>query len=388
MLLYPILARKVGLEAFGALMVANATAGLCGIVVNFGTSQSGVKDVATCKESRPELSRVFYSTLLLRVILFGLFIIIFITSLYFNLFTNIFFIYAIPLILSEVLNPLFIYLGKESLSAFNIANLIAKIIIIILVIFVISGPADAVWVNFILGSVHVAVYLFLIVRIVLSSGLYFKLPDLPYFSGMIKRNFYLVGNNLSVQLQQSLMLFALAKWGNPAWLGPYSLCDKITWSGRLLIISVSNSIYPKATILFNTEMNLFNIFKKQARKVFALGFLAFSLLLAVFAKYIIIIITGHPDTYAVFLLRIMAFLQVFAAINSFNVLELLIRGQNNHIFRIGVILFILALILSVSIALRGNLFLLGTYTLILEITALLLYESVIRKNSSDTAFLN
>lgn len=380
MLLYPVLARKVGLEAFGAVMVANATAVLISILVNFGTSQSGIRDVVTHKDNRTELSQVFYSTLLLRFILFGLFLIIYSVFWYFNFYISTFFIYAIPLILAEVFNPLFIYLGKESLTVFNISNLVTKIIIILLVIIFISDPADAAWINFILGTVHIAMYLFLIIRIVLLSDLHFKLLDLPVFFRQVKNNLYLVGNNLSVHLQQSLMLFAMAKWGNPAWLGPYSLCDKITWSGRLLIISVSNSIYPKATILFQTDINLFNVFKKRARQVFTYGFFAFSLFLAIFAELIITIITGHPNSDAIFLLRIMAFLQVFAAINSFNVLELLIRDQNIHIFRIGVLLFIMACILSLSISLKGNLFLLGSYTVILEITAILMYEYVIRKN--------
>ena len=48
-LLYPIITRSVGLEAFGLIMLANAFAGLLGIVVNFGTSQSGIKDVAVHK---------------------------------------------------------------------------------------------------------------------------------------------------------------------------------------------------------------------------------------------------------------------------------------------------------------------------------------------------
>lgn len=380
MLLYPVLARKVGLEAFGALMVANATASLIGIVVNFGTIQSGIKDVATFKDNQTELSRVVYSTLILRLILFLVFLFIYSLCWYNNFLVSNFFIYAIPIILAEVLNPLFIYLGKESLTVYNISNLITKIIIILLVIFFINGPSEAVWVNFILGFVHVAAFLFLTIRIVLMNRLYFKLPELGGFSFLLKNNFYLVGNNLSVHLQQSLMLFAIAKWGNPAWLGPYSLCDKITWSGRLLIMSVSNSIYPKATILFQTDINLFNVFKKHARQVFTYGFLAFSLFLAIFAELIITIIAGHPNSDSIFLLRMMAFVQVLAALNSFNVLELLIRGQNIFIFRIGVILFVLGLILSLSISLKGNLFLLGSYTLILEIAAVLMYEIVIRKN--------
>ena len=77
----------------------------------------------------------------------------------------------------------------------------------------------------------------------------------------------------------------------------------------------------------------------------------------------------------------MALLQVLAAVNSFNVIELLIKGDNLYIFRIAMILLIIATALSVSIALSKTLFLLGAYSLIVEFAALLMYEYVIYKNS-------
>ena len=192
MILYPILARKVGLEAFGAAMVANASVGLIGIIINFGTSQSGIKDIATNKDNKPELSRVFYSTLLLRLFLF----LVFITGLVLydiaDFSVNRYFLFAIPLVFAEVLNPLFIYLGKESLSVYNISNLIVKIFIILLVILTIQGPSEAIWINFILGTVHFTAYFFLLVRIVIISKIQFKLPSIIGFKTMLKNNFYLL----------------------------------------------------------------------------------------------------------------------------------------------------------------------------------------------------
>lgn len=377
MLLYPILARKVGLAAFGEVMVANATAGIIGIIVNFGTSQSGIKDIAIHKENNEELSRIFYSTLILRSLLFLVFVIGF--ALYNNSDFPVsrYFIFAIPLILAEILNPLFIYLGKESLSLFNFTNLLAKILIIILVIVTIKGQEEAVWINFILGTVHFGIYLLLLVRIIMVSKLRFRLPSPDGFVLMLKNNFYLVGNNLSVQLQQSLMLLVMAQWGNPAWIGPYSLCDKITWSGRLLIISVCNSVYPKAASIYQADPELFKLFKQKIRKLLFVVFTTFSVFLIIFAAPIVNLIAGHADQSATFLLRIMALLQILAAINSFNVIELLIRGNNLYIFRIAIILLVLASILSISIAFSNSLFLLGTYALIVELSALLMYEYVI-----------
>lgn len=382
MLLYPLLAQKVGLHAFGLAMVANASAGLLGVIVNFGTSQSGIKEIATHKDNTEELSRIFYSTLLLRTSLCVAVALGLLIYHYAGFPISRYFLFAIPLILAEILNPLFIYLGKESLSLYNASNLIAKVIIIILVIILIKGFEEAPWINFILGTVHFVVYLLLLVRISIISHLRFKLPRIDGFKEMVKSNFYLVGNNLSVQLQQSLMLLVLAKWGNVAWLGPYSLCDKITWSGRLLIISVCNSVYPKAATIFQADRELFKLFKQKIRKMLFVVFTSFSIFLIVFAGPIVHLIAGHPNDTATFLLRIMALLQVLAAINSFNVIELLIRGSNLYIFRIALILFIIALILSVTIAISKNLFLLGSYALLVEFSALLMYEYVIYKDKS------
>ena len=388
MLLYPLLAQKVGLEAFGLAMVANASVGLISIIVNFGTSQSGIKEIAIHKDNKEELSKIFFSTLLLRSSLFLLLMAALAVYYYAGFHINLYFLFAIPLILAEILNPLFIYLGKESLSLYNASNVLAKLFIIILVYILIRGFEEAPWINFILGSVHFVVYLFLLVRISIISHLRFRLHSWAAFTDMIKNNFYLVGNNLSVQLQQSLMLLILAKWGNSAWIGPYSLCDKITWSGRLLIISVCNSVYPKAASIFQSDPELFKLFKKKIRKMLFLVFTSFSIFLMVFASPIIHMIAGHPDQNATFLLRIMALLQVIAAINSFNVIELLIRGSNLYIFRIAIILFSIALILALGIALSKNLFLLGTYALIVEFSALLMYEYVIYKDKSQNSRVN
>ena len=117
-------------------------------------------------------------------------------------------------------------------------------------------------------------------------------------------------------------------------------------------------------------------------------FTSFSIFLIVFASPIVHLIAGHPDQNATFLLRIMALLQVLAAINSFNVIELLIRGSNFHIFRIAILLFVIALIFSILIAVSKNLFLLGSYALIVELSALLMYEYVIYKDKLQSIRTN
>ena len=378
-LLYPIITRSVGLEAFGLIMLANAFAGLLGIVVNFGTSQSGIKDVAVHKSDPASLSKVFYNTLLIRLIIFLAFSLLFLLAGFGNFVHYKYYLFAVPLILSEVVNPLFLYLGTEKLTTYNMANLIGKVLIIAGVIILINGASDAIWVNFLIGSVNFFIYVFLIFKGIADYKLPFIKPAKTDMLQLTKGNFFLVGNNISVHLQQSLMLFALARWGNPMWLGAYSLCDKITWSSRLMIMSISNSVYPKAASLFSESPRQFSAFKSRIKQMLFWSFLGVSVSIMIFAGPIIFVIAGEPNATAVTILRIMAFVPAAAALNCLNVLELLIRGNNQSIFNIALILLGLAFSLAFGISVLKDIYLLGAYTLIIEISAIAMYEYVIKK---------
>ena len=378
-LLYPIITRSVGLEAFGLIMLANAFAGLLGIVVNFGTSQSGIKDVAVHKSDPASLSKVFYNTLLIRLIIFLAFSLLFLLAGFGNFVHYKYYLFAVPLILSEVVNPLFLYLGTEKLTTYNMANLIGKVLIIAGVIILINGASDAIWVNFLIGSVNFFIYIFLIFKGIADYKLPFIKPAKTDMLQLTKGNFFLVGNNISVHLQQSLMLFALARWGNPMWLGAYSLCDKITWSSRLMIMSISNSVYPKAASLFSESPQQFSAFKSRIKQMLFWSFLGVSVSIMIFAGPIIYVIAGEANATAVTILRIMAFVPAAAALNCLNVLELLIRGNNQSIFNIALILLVLAFSLAFGISVLKDIYLLGAYTLIIEISAIAMYEYVIKK---------
>ena len=378
-LLYPIITRIVGLEAFGLIMLANAFAGLLGIVVNFGTSQSGIRDVAVHKANPGDLARVFFSTLLIRLLIFIVFILFFALAGLGTFVHYEYYVFAIPLILSEVVNPLFLYLGTEKLGVYNMANLVAKVLIILSILFFIKGAADARWVNFIIGGINSLIYIILIARGITQYKLPFIFPGKKDMVGLSKSNFFLVGNNISVHLQQSLMLFALARWGNPMWLGAYSLCDKVTWSSRLMIMSISNAVYPKAAWLFSDDPQQFIAFKSQVKKLLTLSFLGISAGIIIFAGPIIHLLAGEPNATAVTILRIMSLVPAAAALNSLNVLELLIRENNRAIFNIAMVLLAMAFTLALGISMLKNIYLLGAYTFFIEISAILMYEYIIRK---------
>lgn len=378
-LMFPVITRIVGIEPFGMVMLASTFAGLIGIIINFGTNQSGVKHIAVYKNDPKALSSAFSNTFCIRAAIFAIFLLFFFLMQWAEIRYYSFLVFALPLVLAEVLNPLFFFLGYERLKVYNVSNLVSKFVILTLIISFVNGPADAKWVNFIMGSVTSLTFAGLILHAARNFGVTFRKPAGSDLLKLGKENFYLTGNNLSVYLQQSLMIFALAKWGSPAWLGAYSLCDKVIWSVKLLIMTVSNAVYPKAASLYHEGRRSWKTFMAAMKVRITVVFSLISLLLFVFADFVIEILSGEPNGAAVIFLRLMAFLPAIAALNSLNVLNLLIRNANRSIFRIGLVMLIAAAATAVLLVSSGQFRLFGAYTLIIELGALLMYEYTIKQ---------
>lgn len=379
-LIYPIIVRLIGIEAFGQLMVANAFAGLMGIFVNYGTSQTGTKDIAIQKNNPDELAGVFYNTLLVRLVIFILFLAGFILFGLLHINNYFFYLATIPLIFAEVINPMFLFFGKESLSIYNLANVFSKIAIILLILLLIHNQSDAAWINFYIGMANISTYLVLILIGIKRFKLRFKLPGKIQFFHVLKENSYLVGNNISVHLQQSVMLFILARWGTPLWLGAYSLCDKIVWSSRIMIMSVAGAVYPKSAQLHQAEPELWKKFRNKMQVALGALFLVLSLVLFTIPGFIIHIISGEANVTAITFLRIMAFVPTIAALNALNTVDLLLKNKILSIFRIAMFLLFFAVILAFVVVQTNDYRWFGSYTLIIEVSALIVYQYVVKKS--------
>ncbi len=371
-LLHPILNRKIG-DAYGMFIVANQFAMLIGIIVNYGTNQSGIKDIALAKDDKAQRAIEFYNVLIVRALIFVFFAIMMLVGNSMNIQNYSYFLLAVPLMFAEAINPLFLYIGIERLTMFNILNVAIKLGVIISVIFFINGPEDADKVNLFIGMIHIVGYFILIIYASVKFGLPLKRIRLLSFTGLLKSNFYLVSNSVSVHLQQSLMVFAIYKWGSPGWLTAYSVGDKIIWSVRLLIISISSAIYPRAALVYNESKQSFMDMKERYNKLLALCFGMLSLVFLIFAPIIVRIYTGEDNQTAILFLRLMSFSPLLAALNALNILHLLISNQNKQILKIGLLLLVTSLCLSGFAIYSMHIFLVGIYAVVMEGLALLYY---------------
>ncbi len=384
LLLIPIITRIVGLSEYGLIMLASSYAGLVSILINYGSNQSGVKDVAIHREQPKTLSGIFYSVYFVRIILFVIAFLVFLLLRNWIIApsTSNHFLFANMIILSELFNPFFFFVGLQQLFVYNLVNLISKLLSVALIIWVVHSPADSIWVNFCLGLSQTLGYLVLLIYLIQQHRLYHIKVPIQQLLKYLQQNFYLTGNNLSVQLQQSIFLFTVSAMGNPALLGAYSLCDKFVWSFRMLIISFFNAIYPRAAVLHQTKPEEWKLLRSKLQKILwvILSLVAIGLLL--FANPIVEIVTGEANELAAFFIQSICLMPLVAGLNSLNVTELLLRNQYKYIFSIALILLLISVLFSGLFAQWGNPRLFGFFPILVELGSIPLYLYFIKRASN------
>lgn len=379
LLLFPFIIRKTGLEAFGPVVVANSYAALMGLLVNWGTSISGIKDAAAAQGSQQKLSLLFSQTLLVRIVLLTLPLlslpIVWMVAP--NLF--IYILLAMPLVLAELINPLYFFNGTEKLLPFNISNLLGKVAAVLLILFFVNGPAGAKWVNFLMALPALLVFAALNIYLFKKQQLHWVPVKRSMITASIKRNLPLAGNNLSVQLQQSFFLFVLSASSNALLLGAYAIIDKVLWGFRLILIAFSNALMPKAVHLAAINPELARRRKRQINGVLAAMFSLVALLLYAKPEWIVMWFAGKDIALASTLARAVALVPLLMALNALNVIEMLVQQRYRDIFKIALLLTAITIVTSLALFNNGSLKTIAWYPVSMEAAALGLYLLFLRR---------
>lgn len=377
--LFPIIFRIIGLKYFGYVIVANSFAALLSIFINYGTNQSGIKDITLRRNQTEEKSQVFFSIIYARLALFCLAVLVMIFMYYLHIDNIIYYFFASTIVFSEVVNPLFFFIGIEKMIVFNIMNVLAKLGSILLIIFFVRKPEDAYLVNLYIGSTGIIAYLVLILYATRRHELVLTRPSIISISKLLKKNFYLVFNSLSVHLQQSFFLFQLSFTASPLILGAYSLCDKIIWASRLLISSFASAVYPKSTLMYQSSPQSWRIYKRRLNILLAIVFSLGGLFLFLFPGLCIKLITGNRHELFEQYLRIVSFTPLVIALNSLNVIDVLLRNAYFIIFKISLIIVFISILLSVGMISFNQPIIFAYYPLIIESCCLVVYLAFARK---------
>lgn len=379
LLLFPLILRIIGIESFGLVTVINAYSLLAGVLINYGTNQTGIKDIALVKDNNALLSQLFFTIFHTRFLLFLISVLIILVLYWANIPYIKYVLFALPIILAETINPIFFFTGIEKLTLYNTANLLAKISSAVMIVLFITPTTGAWWVNFYLGLANVVFY-----GIIFAYAIYqYKLKWQPIKSKGIKNilteNKFLFSNNITVHLQQSFFLFVLQGFSTPLILGAYSLGDKIIASVRMLIVAFTYAIYPNVAIQYEADRNNWINYKKKMNQWLGIFFILFAVGLFLGAELIVQLLTGTNNELSSMYIKTVSLVPLLMALNTLNMVEFLIKNQYKLLFYGSVGLLLISL-------LAGSLFIqfieptqFGFYALLIELAAIIIARFYIKK---------
>lgn len=380
LLLFPLIIHVTGLEEFGIVILANTYGSLGAMFINYGTNQSGIKDVALFRNNPEKLASVFYTAYYCRFFLFLLTLPLLFILYQFNFPHVRYFPFALSIVFAEVLNPFFFFAGIEKVSRYNLANLLSKSSSAFLIYLFVTRPELGIWVNFYLGITNIIAYLILTIYLIRKYKLTQYLVPRVYIVEFFRKNFFLVGNNLSSSLQQSFFVFALSFTGDKMMLGAYSFCDKIVWSFRMLIIAFTTAIFPRAVNLYKENIASWKQFRNRVNKLMAVFFSLVMVGILIFTPFIVGLFTKTHNELAIIYTRAICMVPLIASLNAMNVVDLLLKNKYHYIFIIAMVLLGISVIVSLIFIQFNNKAIFGYYQVIVEIFSLPLYLYFIRKS--------
>jgi O-antigen/teichoic acid export membrane protein len=211
------------------------------------------------------------------------------------------------------------------------------------------------------------------------------LPNFTNIKKLVKAQSLVLGNGLTVHLQQSLFLFALPNFATPIFLSAYGLIDKLISSGRMMVNAYSAAVMPHAAGTHQQGKESWKKLKKQQNKILAILCLVAGAVLYFFPEQILAILlwgkkSANTDFFnqSTILLKLIAPVPLLIALNVLNVTELILEKKYLAYFIAGLLVLLVAILFVVFMYLGLPIKVAGYYPIIVEGSCLLIYFLILK----------
>lgn len=346
----PLLIQGIGVDQFGLVNLALSVIILLNIIVGFGFNLNAPRQVAINQQNKVALSHLvsnIFSAKILLATIVSLAIIVGVIA--FDLFQEyqVILVFSLMLLFSEATLPLWFFQGMEKMKLVSIANIFSKLLFLMGIVLFIHNPEQSKWVNFMMGFFGIAVNLMLLVYIRVYMKVTFYRPDFHSIWENLKSNVLLFFSNLGSHIAVNGGLIILSFFAAAETLGMYSLAERVIMVMRMLPSLIVQAVYPNAAKLYNKDQNAFVRFSTKV--------LFLSLTLSAFlslgtylgSELIISVLSRESLPKSVEILKILAFIPLFASFNIWNIIVFLINDQKKLMFRTSWLMCIYMLVASV-----------------------------------------
>jgi len=335
LLTIPYITRQLGLERYGEIVFAQSILQITILIVDYGFSLGGARDIAACREDKACISRKFCVTWAAQWALLLLVLALTMAFLLFNqkISNNTVLLYVVGsgLVIAQVLFPLWLFQGIERLDIAATCQIIGKVSALPILLLCEPTPNGQIAVmGFFSASMLVPGVLGLW-WINKNRVVVWLLPTRTLITSTIKNGSYLFVSRISISIYTTAIPIGLGYWAGSSQLALFNLADKVRLAVQSLVSPLSQALLPRMSYLFSHEArSAFHILRKSAW-ILAVITLTAGACLVLFAEQILFILGGNEFLVGADVLRLLAIAPFIVATSNLLGMQIMLPlGFNKH----------------------------------------------------------
>jgi len=375
LIVIPILVHHINAEKLGSYFLALSFGSLIAILVNYGTMQTSMVEIRKAL-TMDEKIKVIADTIAVRFVPLLLAIVI-ICVLPFFVKNGIYYFMILPMVLAEFINPQFYLIATYNFNKYTFFNLLFRLLLL-LFIYIMRDSTYIILITLLgTGLIMLLLNIFFLKSVFLQKGVAENYPSSEKLTQLLKTNILVLGNGLTVHLQQSLFLFSIPSFVTPLYLSAYGFVDKLISSFRMLVNAYGSAVMPHAAGTHQQGFNDWKILKKQQNILLSVFCLFAGIVMFVFPEQLltILLIGKHNNNQAFFiqvqqLIQLISLVPLLIALNVLNVIEIFLEKKYISYFGAGLFVLFMSLLCIDSFQLGLDPKFVGYYPMIIEGVAL------------------
>ncbi len=335
---FPYLVRILQVENFGAVVFTQGIIQYFVLFTDYGFNLLGPKEIAQ-HDNTEERGKIFASIFGAKLILLLVSTIIFICMIigikYFKNIDIALYSVVYIMVVGNVIFPIWFFQGIQRMRYITIVNIIGRIFSVACIFYYVRDPSDYILAGFFQAIVPIIAGFCSWIILWKSYREVFILPKYQDIKLVFIDAWEIFTSTIAINLYTASNIVFLGILTNNTVVGYFSGAQKIISSINGLISPITQAIYPYVSKLANnSKIDTLNFLRKVIL-VLGGGNLIGSILIFIFAEWIVDLLLGDGYEQSILLLRILSFLPFIISLsNIFGIQTMLVFGMKKQFNKI------------------------------------------------------
>lgn len=335
---FPYLVRVLQVENFGSVVFVQGILQYFILFTDYGFNLLGPKEIAQ-NDNKKERGKIFASIFAAKLILLFISTILFVCILviisYINNEDILLYIVTYLMVIGNVILPVWFFQGIQQMRYITIVNIIGRLFSVVCIFYYVRIPEDYVLAGFFQATVPLIAGLCSWIILWKNYKEIFILPKYRDIKQVFIDAWEIFTSTVAINLYTASNLVFLGLLTNNIVVGYFSGAQKIIQNINSLISPITQAIYPYISKITNNSKSDALKFLKKMVWILGGGNFIVSILIFIFAEWIVDLLLGDGYEQSVLLLRILSFLPFIISLsNIFGIQTMLVFGMKKQFNKI------------------------------------------------------